>query len=77
MAKNGFDIQTILTKRTDFQTNQVVLLGQVTENNEKVHHPYFLKFIFSRPALHTFGFARNTSQPFAKPKECKSIDIHI
>jgi hypothetical protein len=37
MTKNGLDIQTISTKRTDFQTDRVLLLGQVTEKEEKAH----------------------------------------
>ena len=35
MTKNGLDIQTISTKRTDFQTDRVLLFGQVVENKEK------------------------------------------
>jgi hypothetical protein len=35
MTKNGLDIQTISTKRTDFQTDRVLLLGQVTEKKKK------------------------------------------
>lgn len=83
MTENGLDIQTISTKRTDFQTDRVLLLGQVTENKEKAQPEFiptqsghFLKFLLAsrtngtpaRPAG-GFGFARNTSQPFAKPKE--------
>ena len=32
-------------------------------------HPHFLKTILCPPASGTFGFARHTSPPFAKPKE--------
>lgn len=35
MTENGLNIQTISTKRTDFQTDRVLLLGQVTEGKEK------------------------------------------
>ncbi|MFZ4672228.1 MAG: hypothetical protein ACOYLT_09475 [Flavobacterium sp.] len=69
MTKNGLDIQTISTKRTDFQTDRVLLLGQVTEKEEKAHPSHFLKFLLASPTNGTFGFARHTSQRFAKPKE--------
>jgi len=49
MTLNGFDIQTILTKRTDFQTDRILLLRQVTEKKEKNHPLHFLKFLFTDP----------------------------
>jgi len=49
MTKNGLDIQTISPKRTDFQTDRVLLLGQVTEKKEKVHPSHFLKFLLAIP----------------------------
>ena len=78
MTKNGLDIQTISTKRTDFQTDRVLLLGQVTEKEEKAHPSHFLKFLLASRTNGTFGFARHTSQPYAKPKEpffCQRTDI--
>ena len=69
MTKNGLDIQTISTKRTDFQTDRVLLLGQVTEKEEKAHPSHFLKFLLVNRTNGTFGFAQHTSRPFAKPKE--------
>jgi len=69
MTKNGLDIQTISTKRTNFQTDRVLLLGQVTEKEEKAHPSHFLKFLLASRTNGTFGFARHTSQRFAKPKE--------
>ena len=69
MTENGLDIQTILTKRTDFKTYRVLLLGQVTEKKEKADPSHFLKFLLASRTNGTFGFARHTSQPFAKPKE--------
>jgi len=69
MTKNGLDIQTISTKRTEFQTDRVLLLRQVTEKKEKAHPPHFLKFLLASRTNGTFGFARLTSRPFAKPKE--------
>ncbi len=37
MTKNGLDIQTISTKRTDFQTDRVLLLGQVIADFNSTH----------------------------------------
>jgi hypothetical protein len=68
MTKNGLDIQTISTKRTDFQTDRVLLLGQVTEKEEKAHPSHFLKFLLANRTNGTFGFARHTSRPFGKTK---------
>lgn len=49
MTKNGHDIQTIFTKQTDFQTDRVLLLGQVTEKKEKANPSHFLKFLLANP----------------------------
>jgi RPA family protein len=57
MTKNGLDIQTISTKRTDFQTDRVLLLGQVTEKQEKATPSDFLKFLLASRTSGTFGFA--------------------
>jgi hypothetical protein len=69
MTKNGLDIQTISTNRTDKQTDRVLLCRQVTIGKEKAHPSHFLKFLFGSRTNGTFGFARHTSQRFAKPKE--------
>jgi hypothetical protein len=69
MTKNGLDIQTISTKRTDFKNDRVLLLGQVIEKEEKAHPSHFLKFLLASRTNGTFGFVRHTSRPFAKPKE--------
>ena len=69
MTKNGLDIRTISTKRTDFQTDRVLLLGQLTEGKEKTHPSHFLKFLLASRTSGTFGFAQHTSPRFAKPKE--------
>ena len=69
MTKNGLDILTISTKRTDKQADRVLLLGQVTKKNEKAHPSHFLKFLLVSRTNGTFGFVRNTSHRFAKPKE--------
>jgi hypothetical protein len=69
MTKNGLDIQTISTNRTDFQADRVLLLGPVTEKIEKADPSHFLKFLLANHTNGTFGFARHKSRPFAKPKE--------
>ena len=69
MTKEGLDIQTISTKQTDKQTDLVLLLGQLTKEKEIASPSNFLKFLFASRTNGTFGFARHTSQRFAKPKE--------
>jgi hypothetical protein len=73
MTKNRHDIQTISTKRTDLQTDRVLLLGQVSETEEKTHPSHFLKFLLAsripKDFGSTFGFAQYTNPRFAKPKE--------
>jgi len=69
MPENGLDIQTISTKQTDFQADRALLLGQVTEKQVKADPSHFLKFLLASHTSGTFGFARHTSQRFAKPKE--------
>ena len=54
MTKNGHDIQNMSTKRTDFQTDRVLLLGQVTEKEEKAHPSHFLKFLLASRTSGTF-----------------------
>ena len=49
MTENGLDIQTISTRRTDFQTDRVLLLGQAREKKEKALPSHFLKFLFADP----------------------------
>lgn len=51
MTKNGIDIQTISTKRTEKQTDRVLLLRQVTEKKEKAHPTHFLKFLLASRTL--------------------------
>jgi len=47
MTKNGLDIQTISTKRTDFQTDRFLLLGRVIQKKEKTLLSHFLKFLLA------------------------------
>ncbi|WP_209330123.1 hypothetical protein [Lunatimonas salinarum] len=69
MTKNKLDIQTISTKGTGKQADSVLLLRQVTIENEKAHSSHFLKFLLASRTNGTFGFSRHTSRAFAKPKE--------
>ena len=62
MTKNGLDIQTISIKRTDFQTDRVLLFGQVTEKQEIAIPSHFLKFLLASRTNDTFGFARHKSR---------------
>ena len=51
MTKNRLNIQTISNKRTENQTDRVLLLGQVTEKKEKANPSHFLKFLLSSSTL--------------------------
>ena len=77
MTKNEHYIQTISTNQTDFQSDCVFLLGQLTEKKEKAHSSHFLKFLFTNRTFSTFGFARNTKRPFAKPKELNFCRVSV
>ncbi len=70
MTKNGLDIETISTKRIDFQTDCVLLFGKVTEKKEKANPSHFLKFLLTSRTNGTFGFVpTHKADPSAKPKE--------
>lgn len=47
MTENEFDIQTILTKRSDIQADRILLLGQVTEKKKKLTLRIFFKFLLT------------------------------
>jgi hypothetical protein len=47
MTKNGLDIQTKSTKRTDFQSDRFLLLGRVIQKKEKTLPSHFLKFLLA------------------------------
>lgn len=59
MTENRHGIQTKLTKRTDFQTDRVLLLGQVAQKKENATPSHLLKYLL----------ARRTSPRIVKPKE--------
>lgn len=68
MTKNGLDIQTISTKQTDFQTDRVFLLGQVTEKKEKANPSHFLKFLLASRTLAHLVLPQCTEPTFSKTK---------
>ena len=68
MTDNGLDIQTISTKRTDKQTDRVLLLGQVTEKKEKAKPSHFLKFLLAHPQVAHLVLPRHTKPTLRKTK---------
>jgi hypothetical protein len=76
MTKNGHDIPTILTKRTNFNADRVLLLGQLTEGKEKANPSHFLKFLLASRTFSTFGFARHTNPTLRKTKRAKFFPPH-
>jgi len=76
MTKNGLNIQTILTKRTDFQADRVLLLETVTKKNEKTHPSHFLKFLLASRTNGTFGFTRHTKPTLRKTKRAVLLPTH-
>lgn len=58
MTENRIDIHAISTKRTDLQTDRVLLFGQVKGNKEKANHSNFLKFLQLNRTNGVFGFIR-------------------
>ena len=70
MTKNGLDIQTISTERTDFQTDRFLLLGQVIQKKGKALPSHFLKFPL---ACHTNGtfFCQRIGKEFVFCTSCK------
>lgn len=70
MTNIGLDIQTISTKQTDFQTDRVLLLGQVTEKSEKANLSHFLKFLLASRTNGTFASrtSRHTNPSLQKSR---------
>jgi len=68
MTENGFDIQTITTKRTDKQADYILLLRQVTEKKEKAHPSHFSRILLASRKNSTLLFTRNTALLFENPK---------
>jgi hypothetical protein len=56
------------TNQADKKADRVLLFRQVTIKKEKADPSHFLKFLLANRTNSTFGFARYTSQAFAKPK---------
>ena len=49
MTKNGLDIHTLSTKRTDKKADRILLYSQVTKKIKKADPSHFLKFLLARP----------------------------
>jgi hypothetical protein len=80
MTNNGLDIQTISTKQTDFQTDRVLLLDQVTEKKAKVNPSHFLKFLIASRTNGTFASrtSRHTNPSLQKSRFfCKRTERQI
>ena len=75
MTKNGLDIQTISTKRTDFQTGRFLLFGQMTDIIEKVNSSHFLKFLFASRTNGKSSFA-STQETNALQNQKSSFIAH-
>lgn len=75
MTKNGLDIQTISTKRTEFQTDHVLLLGQVTEKEEEAHLSHFFKFLLASRTNGTLAFA-HTAQANPSDKSQRAVSAY-
>jgi hypothetical protein len=73
MTKNEHHIQTMSTKRTDLQTDRVLLFGEVTEKKEKADPSHFLKFLLANSTNGTFGFARHAKPTLRKTKRAVSF----
>lgn len=67
MTKNGLDIETISSKRTDKQADRVLLCRHVTKEKEKIDPSHFLKFLLASRTNGTFAFAA-TAQANARAK---------
>lgn len=62
MTKNGLDIKAISTKRTDFKTDRVLLLEQVTQKKEKANPSHFLKLLLASRTLAHLVLPQHTKQ---------------
>ena len=76
MTENGLDIQTISTKRTDFQADRVLLLGQVKEKKEKAHPSHFLKFLLASRTLAHLVLPQRT-KPTLQQNQKSQFSTHL
>jgi hypothetical protein len=82
MTKEELYIQTKSTNRTDFQTDRVLQLGQLTKEKEIASPSHYLKFLLAsripKAFGSTFGFApKHQSHTSAKPKEPFFANTHV
>lgn len=68
MNKNGLDIQTLSSKRTNFQTDPVLLFSQMTEKKGKYLSSDFLKFLLAGPQLVHMVLSDTQANPSQNPK---------
>lgn len=73
MTENGHDIQTISTKRTDLQTDRVLLLGQLTEG--KANPSHFLKTILVSPQVAHLALPHPQADP-SQSQMCHFLPTH-
>ncbi len=73
MTKNGLDIQTISTKRTDKQADRVLLLGQVTEKKKSPPFAFF-KISFCQPHKRHIGFCPTHNPTLRKTQRAVSAN---
>ncbi len=76
MTKNGIDIQTILTKRTDKQADHVFLLEKVTEKEEKANPSHFLKFLLANHTLAHLVLLQHTHEANASQNQKSQFPAH-
>jgi hypothetical protein len=76
MTDNGLDIQTIFTKRTDFQTDRIFQLGQVTEKRENANPSHFLKFLLPAAQMTHLVLPVTQAYPSANAKHSRTPIIN-
>jgi hypothetical protein len=70
MTENGHDKQTLLTKRTDSQTDLILLCRLLTDKRKNALPLHFLKFLLPSPHLaHLLLPPSHKPTPRAKSKE--------
>lgn len=75
MNEIGLKTQTISTKRTDSQTDLILLLGQVTIKKEKANPSHFLKFLFANPHCTHLVLPNPQGKPSQNQKSAIFIDV--
>jgi hypothetical protein len=76
MTENELIIQTKSNKRTDFQTDRVLLLGQVTDKEKKAHPSHFLKILLADPHCTHLVPAPPSNPSIAATKRVQFLPTH-